>query len=448
VSPACQQTPALLDGRLSGGERAAAEQHARSCESCRPQLEAWRRFSDGYLAQVPPLGKPSAEETRRMMRKARASAAPARSARPWWMVAAAAGAAVVIAVAVAVLNRAPQTVPAMAELADGQVVPLVGDTVEGAADRGALLRVGDDRVGVAAHSRVRLLRHDRERVRLRLEAGSVAASVKHRAPGQSFSVESGGFEVTVVGTRFRVERLSDGVRVDVEEGHVQVMGPGGAHFDVLAGHTLGIRGGQSKETSYAGGDFSELGEAPAAGAPAASAEVEAAVPEDVGPAAKPRSLSASELERWRREALAGHCSAVTTEIRRAVRENPPQAEAWRVLADCSRLTGDSRGAVSGYKRVISLASPEEADRARLLLAGVLHERLGNDSEAERVLRVYLATPKAPTLEAGARMTLARVLISLHRPAEAKRELQRVTRKLPASPQALEALEMLKSLDAH
>jgi tetratricopeptide (TPR) repeat protein len=248
--------------------------------------------------------------------------------------------------------------------------------------------------------------------------------------------------VTVVGTRFRVERLNDGVQVDVEEGHVQVTGPGGAHFDVLAGRTLGIRGGQPEETSYAGGDFAELG-----GAPAASAEVEAAAPEDAGPAAKSRSVSASELERWRREALAGHCSMVTAEIRRAVRENPRQAEAWRVLADCSRLTGDNRGAVSGYKRVISLASPDEADRARLLLAGVLHERLGNDSEAERVLRVYLATPKAPTLEAGARMTLARVLISLHRPAEAKRELQRVTRKLPASPQALEALEMLKTLDA-
>jgi ferric-dicitrate binding protein FerR (iron transport regulator) len=204
VSPACEQTPALLDGRLVGGERAAAEQHARSCERCRPQLEAWKRFSDGYRAQVPPVAKPSVEETRRMMRKARGLAAPVRSARPWVMIAAAAAAAGAIAVVVVGLNRAPQTVPAMAELADGQVVPLVGDTVEGVADRGALLRVGDDRVGVAAHSRVRLLRHDRERVRLRLEAGSVAASVNHRAPGQSFSVESGGFEVTVVGTRFRV----------------------------------------------------------------------------------------------------------------------------------------------------------------------------------------------------------------------------------------------------
>jgi ferric-dicitrate binding protein FerR (iron transport regulator) len=446
MTPACGQTQALLDGQLSGAERASAEEHARTCPECRPLIDAWRRFSDGYLAQLPPVAAPSLEETRRMMRKARGLEHPARSVRPWWLLAAGAAAAAVIALVIVRQSRVPESLPALAELADGRVVPLAGDTLEGAADRGALLRVGEDRVGVAPRSRVRLLRHDRERVRLRLESGSVAAAVKHRAPGQSFSVESGGFVVTVVGTRFRVTHWDDGVQVQVEEGHVQVTGAGGERFDVLAGHTLGVRNGQPEESSYSGGDFTELGGT--APPPAASAEADTGVSEETEAAARPRAITGAELERWRRAALAGRCPDVAGDIRRAVRENPRQAEAWRVLADCSRLTGDNRGAVAGYKRVIALSGPDEADRARLLLAGVLHDRLDSDAEAERVLRVYLATRKPPALEAGARVTLARVLISLHRPAEARSELQRVTRRLPASPQALEALELLKSLDGH
>jgi hypothetical protein len=69
----------------------------------------------------------------------------------------------------------------------------------------------------------------------------------------------------------------------------------------------------------------------------------------------------------------------------------------------------------------------------------------HDREAEQVLRAYLRRPHSPPLEAAARLALARSLISLGRGPEARAELERVTRELPSSPQALEALELLRSL---
>jgi hypothetical protein len=117
-----------------------------------------------------------------------------------------------------------------------------------------------------------------------------------------------------------------------------------------------------------------------------------------------------------------------------------------VLADCQRLGGEYRLAASAYEHVVALAPPEEADRARMLLAELLHEHLGNDAEAERVLKVYLHRPRPAPLEASARVLLARCLLSRGKGAEAHVELERVTRRLPGTQAALEALDLLKQLD--
>jgi tetratricopeptide (TPR) repeat protein len=130
-----------------------------------------------------------------------------------------------------------------------------------------------------------------------------------------------------------------------------------------------------------------------------------------------------------------------------VREHPKQSEAWRVLADCLRLTGAFREAGLAYRRVIAAALPDEADRARVLLAELLHERLSNDAEAARVLRAYLRHPRPAPLEASARVLLARTLLSQGKRSQARAELQRVTHRLPSTPAALEALDLLKQLDA-
>ncbi len=79
-----------------------------------------------------------------------------------------------------------------------------------------------------AESRLWVLSADGDRVRLRLENGSVDCNVAHR-PARTFVVEVGGGEVAVRGTRFRVTAarnpMSDhagGWHVRVEQGSVEV----------------------------------------------------------------------------------------------------------------------------------------------------------------------------------------------------------------------------------
>ncbi len=79
-----------------------------------------------------------------------------------------------------------------------------------------------------AESRLWVLSADGDRVRLRLENGSVDCNVAHR-PARTFVVEVGGGEIAVRGTRFRVtaarHAMSDhagGWHVRVEQGSVEV----------------------------------------------------------------------------------------------------------------------------------------------------------------------------------------------------------------------------------
>ena len=384
------------------------------------------------------------EQTRQLLRRAREGAEPSRAR--WLTFALAGAAAAVLAVVVVSWGlRTPEQVPALAVAADGSEAPLQGDVLEAPAEKGAALHLGGDQLGVAPRSRLQLLTHDQKNVRLLLERGAVAASVQHRNPGQSFTIQSGGYEVRVVGTRFRVTRGDQGLTVDVAEGHVKVRSPQGGSYDVLKGHSLTLdASGAGEQKDFGAADFAELHpEAP----PAAEPPAEEPALEETGATPRPRVVTSADIERWRRAAVGGKkCREVVPELKRALRDSPRQADAWRILADCQRLSGEDAEATRSYEKVVSFAKPDEADRARLLLAD-LQAKGGNAPEAEHTLRAYLKHPQPPALEASARLSLARALLSQGHRGEAKVELQRVTRRLPSTPPALEALELLKTIDA-
>jgi ferric-dicitrate binding protein FerR (iron transport regulator) len=442
IAPHLEQTQLYLDGRLRPDERAAAEQHLNGCAECRALVESWEHFKSAFeKSSAALLSEPSELQTQKLLRKAKGS--PRRGRPMVWGFA-----AVAASMCAGVLWWTQATeVPAFAIAPSGEEVPVANDTVEPANDQ--LVMLGGDRLGVAAQSRLRLERHDTRQVRLRLEKGSVAASVTHRKLGQSFVISVGRFEVSVVGTRFRVVQLGQGIRVDVVEGRVRVKAPERT-YEVVGGQALELLEGRAEDKPFADSDFAELSPRPLppptldvdAGPPS---EAPAEVVEKEETPKLPTPVPAAQIERWRRGALGGKCRELVDPIRRQAREHPGQAEVWRVLADCLRLVGDDRDSAAAYQHVAAVGGADEADRARLLLAGVLQERLHDDAEAERVLRAYLKHRQAPALEASARVKLARSLIALKKRAQAKSELQRVVKELPESPPALEALGLLKTL---
>jgi hypothetical protein len=75
-------------------------------------------------------------------------------------------------------------------------------------------------------------------VELRVE-GAIGLEVTHRAPGQTFTVVSGGRRVEVRGTLFRVASGQGGLEVAVTRGRVAVI-DGVEHIEVPAGSSLAL----------------------------------------------------------------------------------------------------------------------------------------------------------------------------------------------------------------
>jgi len=305
-----------------------------------------------------------------------------------------------------------------------------------------VVALGDDRVGVAASAKIRVDRHDPKQLRVQLERGAVAAKVKHREPGQSFVVTAGRYQVTVVGTQFRVERRGEGLRVDVLEGHVKVSA-GTQSYDVLGAQSLELDEAGARSGAFEGADFEELSQHPAVAPPAPAPDASTPEPEPEPSHPAQATIPAATVQQWRRGALEGRCAELLPTLRTKTQEYPRQPDVWAVLADCQRLTGADRDAAKTYRHVVTIAAPEEGDRARLLLASLLLDRLGDPAGAVDVLRTYLKHKQVPDLEATARLKLAKAYLAQGRDALAKAELERLVKAMPETPSAMEALQLLK-----
>ncbi|MFT3712343.1 MAG: FecR domain-containing protein [Archangium sp.] len=419
------QAQLYLDGRLSAEERVEFESHLAGCAECQALVNSWRSFSASFARETAPhLAPPDDLSTRRLINRAKRGA----PLRPVVMGLALAAAAVAL-----IFALRPQT-----------QTPVAVATLEATTESRREV-LGDDTIGLTPGSAVELPERTATRVEVKLLRGSVAASVKKRAPGSSFVVRAGDCEVKVVGTRFRVERQNDGVRVSVIEGLVRVSKQG-AEYDVAAGETLSLDSTTATRAKFTRAGFKELGEPDDEVAPV---EVDAGVEEpDAGVSAPTPSLkpvSAAQLSTWRQAAASNQCAKILPEVQRSANEHRRQAAVWRVLADCQRLTQDAKSARTSYEQVITVGTSDDAARARPVLAALLQEELGAHEAAIKVLNDYLRGKPSPVLEASARVRLARSYLALGKKPQAKKELERVVKELPSSPPALEALELLKTL---
>lgn len=167
------------------------------------------------------------------------------------------GLAVAVALAAVVLLARPSA-PTVVEVASPEV-PGPSETLapSGAAveDRepggagttaGHLALADGSQIELLDGARVEIVRDEATEVTIAHEAGSARFVVSHR-PSRTFVVRCGEVEVVVRGTRFVVTR-DEGVRVDVEEGRVEVR-RGGDVTVLVAGESLRIEPRPAHEAS-------------------------------------------------------------------------------------------------------------------------------------------------------------------------------------------------------
>lgn len=251
-----------------------------------------------------------------------------------------------------------------------------------------------------------------------LATGRAEFDVTHR-PGRTFTVTAGGVMVTVLGTRFEVDRRSQDVRVSVTRGRVAVTWDGGRRL---------LAAGESDLFPDARG-LTEL--------PAAATEREAIEPmaAKLGSAAPDTTRTPARLDANRPRARAGQAGqaaratwrehaergefkrayALLTDGRAGVRGRAKDAasvEDLLLAADAARLSGHPRAALPYLRQVID-GHPNDARAplAAFTLGGVLMNQLGLPREAEAAYEKARAMTRSPAL---AQDALARQVEAAHR----------------------------------
>lgn len=263
----------MLAGRVDASERAAMEEHAKSCKACAASRARVGRASDSFPAireqSAPELPWDSVRarvhwSVSKAKREGLGAAAPARTVPmlAWAAVAlvAAGGLALLtgpVELAPRVVAEAPTTsVPAMARPAPPPVAPArqqpariiglvtratAGDVlIDGAKPSGlfsqkivagTVIATGDASIDVqfgdasgftlAPHSTLDIQRFDAEAIELAVE-GMIDIEVAPRAPGQTFVVLAGERAIEVRGTQFRVRHDAKTTAVACRHGLVAV----------------------------------------------------------------------------------------------------------------------------------------------------------------------------------------------------------------------------------
>jgi len=298
-----------------------------------PLSEArWARIEDRVLADA--ARSPASPEA-----PARSPRVPAKT-----LLAALGGFVVACALALGVVRLAagPREAPPALHIATGE--------------SGSRAPVGSSEIEVGPRSEVVATGDDARGVVVVLERGSVTCEVSPRDGRPPFVVQAGEVRVRVIGTRFRVVRAANDVRVEVERGRVEVD---------ARGRTISLRDGES---------WPEAAPPP----PPPTAEP------------PPPSVTASAPRPPEPRATAAHADPSGD---RAAYEGAARSE-----------VSDPAGAMSAYRRLAAGGGPWAAPS--LFAAGRLAVERGDRGTGRDLLREYLR--RYPT---GANAGDARVLLS-------------------------------------
>lgn len=257
--------------------------------------------------------------------------------------------------------------------------------------------VGDDTLVVAAGARV-LVAEAGPQTTIDLDAGSVEAIVSPRAEGGGFTVDAGDYAVSVIGTRFTVEREPFGV--SVSEGVVEVR-------DTRSDRRWRLRAGDR----FADGRLIRR-------------------PRPPEPPPLPSLDALSQLIRD------GELAAAREGLQARLAADPADSDSWYRLAQLEARAGDPSAEAAAWRAVIAHGSARRASLARYELAGLVDD----PAEVEALMRAFL--PDAGNREADARLRLAKALLAQGRDADARAELERIVTEHPGDAPAVEAQRLL------
>jgi transmembrane sensor len=305
-------------------------------------------------------------------------------------------AAVAIAIALLAFFAGRFTAPSNEE-SGAAVVPAALRTTSG----GPLGRIESRRVAledgssieVASGALVETERNDGEAVRLVLVRGRTTIEVEPGGP-RTWTIDCGLATVSVVGTRFTLERADETLRVSVDHGVVSVRGervPDGVRF-VRAGETLVV--GEEPRVAVV--------EPPVEPEPPVEREVAPVEREAAAPSA-PDWRELAEEGAWNEAYEALGPSGVGRRVERAT------AEELLLLADVARRSGHAAEAIAPLERLIANHRGADAALGAFTLGRLYADQLGDPARAatafERALSDTLPAPLVP--DALARLASAR-----------------------------------------
>ena len=460
----CSQIEPYLNGALSKEAENAYRRHLAVCDSCRSRAESWRALESKLRAwaDAQPVQEVTAADAFSLMRQAEMPRPQTFNVFRTLLVAVPTAAAAALFIVLTLkapdtLEESPTSKPVQVQIlaADGtkSVRTLASkDALEAPESTPIHAAIEADTVGLSAKGKLRILKAENRRTRLRLENGTVACKVAKRAEGEEFVVEAGELTVRVVGTRFSVTRDASGnTAVTVEEGIVAVTDKDGGTAMLHAGE--GIAKDTEKEewrvekaseadllltasllspaTPIPGPEATpstadEKAPEEAMNAEEATAPEETLAPktkeDDSDPAAPVRK--APPLRKWQDWILSGKAEDAASAMRRYLRGTPNDATVWALLADCERKTGKPEAAISSYEKVRAVGTSAQAARAAYMEASLLQSQ-GKHGRALELFNTYKQSAHAsPELLRLAEVNIVRSLAALGRCDEAEAAAER------------------------
>lgn len=272
-----------------------------------------------------------------------------------------------------------------------------------------------------------------EAVTLRLSRGGAEFDVPPAGP-RRWTIEAALVRVTVVGTRFRVERDGSAVAVEVSRGVVSING------ELVEDAPRRLVAGDSVVLAPAAFASAEPTSESDAGEPV---DAGAAVEVEAGPAApRPRTRRS-----WRRLAREGEYDDAFEQLGAAgVAREARQAatmEELLTLADVARRSGHPREAVDPLERALRLHPQDRrAPVAAFTLGRLYLHFLGNPARAARAFERCIALGPPQALREDAHARLAQARLRAGDAAGARSAASRYLRSFPDGRWAAEARRLL------
>jgi len=219
-----------------------------------------------------------------------------------------------------------------------------------------------------------------------LRSGRGSFAVRPGGP-RRWTVEAGLATVEVVGTRFSVTRLPDGVAVDVEHGIVLV------RSELIQDHVQRLTAGQRLVIHAPASPFaSASASAPAGSAPVTTptlAPVVAIESARVLPVTLEQLLGQANEQRRR-----GDVAGAETSLRRALSEHPNEPQAALTAFTLGKLLLDAEGrprdAAAEFAHCLALSPPSALAEDALFRLGQAQAQAGESEAAQGSARAYIA----------------------------------------------------------